>query len=339
MKPNYNFTIQISIVILSIFIGCSNCISKEIDEKPFMESADFDKSIPMPQSVTGFPVGERAVSYQQLVNYLKLLAEKSDRVKLNEYATTYEGRSIYYLIITSKENHKKLSQIKNDIGKLSDPRKLKNEAEAQKIIADSPAVAYLNYGIHGDELSSSDAALYVIYHLAASKDKQTQKLLDELVIIINPMINPDGRERFLSQIFQMTGLVENPDIQAMHHTALWARGRGNHYLFDMNRDWLMQTFPEIKATARLVLDWNPQLLVDSHEQGPMDTYLFDPPNDPVNIQLSEGIKKWREFFGSEQAKAFNKFGWTYYTKRLVQRLGAALYQRLGKSHRLNRDSL
>jgi hypothetical protein len=301
--------IVISFAIVTLING-----SIQADSRPFIEGADFDKNVPAPQSIIGFPVGERAATYEQLVKYLKALDAASDQVKMVEYGKTYEGRSLYYLIITSKENHKRLDQIKADNGKLADPRKMKDFSEADKIIENMPAVAFLNYGIHGDELSSSDAAIYIIYHLAASKDKQTQKLLDELVIIIEPMMNPDGRERFLGQIRQMTGAVENPDVQAMQHQALWSRGRGNHYLFDLNRDWLVQLQAETRATAPLVLEWNPHLLVDSHEQGPYDNYLFDPPNDPINNQLSESITKWRKTFSADQAKAFNKFGWSYFTR-------------------------
>ena len=300
--------------LVSIFIFSPSCFGRPAAEEPFMAGADFNSKIPSPESVTGFPVGKKAVGHNQLVSYLEILAEASDIVKLVEYGKSHEGRSLYYLIITSSDNHKKIEQIKADNARLADPRKLQNEAEAKKIIENLPAIAYLNYGIHGDELSSSDAAMYVIYHLAASRDKKTIKLLEDTVIIINPMINPDGRERFLGQIFQMTGVVENPDIQAMQHTALWSRGRGNHYLFDMNRDWLILNQPEVKNIAPVIADWNPHLLVDSHEQGPFDNYLFEPPNDPVNAYLSDSINKWRKFFSEEQAAAFNEYGWTYFTK-------------------------
>ncbi len=312
--PADNLKKHFFVVLVVLFVICSSCYAEKAGTKPFMADADFDKKVPSPESVIGFPVGQKAVSHNQLVTYLKILADSSDLVELTEYGKTYEARGLYYLIITSKENHKKLSQIKADNGKLADPRKLQSDSEAQKIIEKLPAVAFLNYGIHGDELSSSDAAMYVIYHLAASRDKQTKKLLEKEVIIIEPMNNPDGRERFLSQIFQMTGVVENPDIQAMQHTALWSRGRGNHYLFDMNRDWLILNQPEIRYLSPVIHDWNPHLLVDSHEQGPFSNYLFEPPNDPVNLHLSDSIMKWRKFFSAEQAEAFNKFGWTYFTR-------------------------
>jgi len=300
--------------LLIALFSISTCYSGTSENAPFIEGADFDKKIPSPESVIGFPVGQKAASYDQIVTCLKAIAQSSDLVRLTEFGKTHEGRNLYYLIITSKDNHKRLEQIKADNAKLADPRKLRDDSEAKEIIEKQPAVAFLNYGIHGDELSSSDAALYVIYHLAASKDKQTKKLLDETVIIIDPMNNPDGRERFLSQIFQMTGVVENPDVQAMQHTALWSRGRGNHYLFDMNRDWLVLDQPEIRNLAPIINEWNPQLLVDSHEQGPFSNYLFEPPNDPVNLHLSESINKWRKSFSEEQAAAFNEYGWSYFTK-------------------------
>jgi hypothetical protein len=301
-------------VFLIFIIITATQNSVQADSSPFMGETVFDKDIPSPESVLGFAPGSRAVTYDQLVKYLAVLDQAGDRIKMTEYGKTHEGRILYYLIITSRENHKRLDRIKADNARLADPRKLKDAAEADKIIAFLPAVAFLNYGIHGDELSSSDAAMYIAYHLAAAKDKTIDKLLDEVVVIMIPMTNPDGRERFLGQIRQMTGSVDNSDVQAMHHQALWSRGRGNHYLFDMNRDWLVQLQPEVRATASLILGWNPHLLVDSHEQGPYDNYLFDPPNDPVNSQLSASILKWRSSFGADQGKAFNKFGWSYYTK-------------------------
>jgi hypothetical protein len=172
----------------------------------------------------------------------------------------------------------------------------------------------MNYSIHGDELSSTDAAIYVVYHLAAAKDKATKKLLEQVVVHIVPLVNPDGRERYLSHLEQLTGVVSSPDLQSMQHQALWSRGRGNHYLFDLNRDWLVHIQPEVRELAEVILSWNPHLLVDSHEQGAIDTYLFDPPREPINIHLSPKVMEWRRRFSSDQAKAFDHYGWSYYTK-------------------------
>ncbi|MHC4559241.1 MAG: M14 family metallopeptidase [Planctomycetota bacterium] len=282
--------------------------------EPFVEPADLNPAIPTPESIIGHAVAAKAVRYDALIRYLRALSEASQQVTLTSYGQSHEGRALYYLTITSQANHRRLEQIKADNGKLSDPRTLDSAEQAERLVDNMPAVAWLDYSIHGSELSSTDAALYVAYHLAAAKDKTNQNLLDEVVVHINPLVNPDGRERYLSHLEQLTGVVSSPDVQSMQHRALWSRGRGNHYLFDLNRDWLVHFQPEVRDLAEVILSWNPHLLVDSHEQGPYDTYLFDPPRAPININLSPKVLDWRKRFSSDQAEAFNRYGWSYYTR-------------------------
>jgi len=294
--------------------GQSKIPSNKGTQTPFVEPADYNPDIPAPESIIGHAVAEKAVRYRVLIRYLQALAEASEQVTLTAYGKTHEGRTLYYLTVTSRVNHKRLDEIKADNAKLSDPRKFKGAEQADQLINTLPAVAWLNYSIHGDELSSTDAAIYVAYHLTAAKDPATRKLLDQVVVHINPLVNPDGRERYLSHLEQLTGVVSSPDLQSMQHQALWSRGRGNHYLFDLNRDWLVYVQPEVRALAAVILSWNPHLLLDSHEQGAYDTYLFDPPIDPVNIHLSQKVLDWRKRFGVDQAKAFDHYGWSYYTR-------------------------
>ena len=283
-------------------------------QRPFVEGVDFNPAIPTPESITGHAVAEKAVRYPALIRYLQTLAKASDRVSLTSYGQTHEGRTLYYVTITSPSNHKRLDQIKANNAKLSDPRKLTRSEQVNQLINTLPAVAWANYSIHGDELSSTDAAIYVAYHLAAAKGKATETLLEQVIVHINPLVNPDGRERYLSHLEQLTGVVSSPDLQSMQHQALWSRGRGNHYLFDLNRDWLVHIQPEVRDLAEVILSWNPHLLVDSHEQGAIDTYLFDPPREPINIHLSPKVMEWRRRFSTDQAKAFDRYGWSYYTK-------------------------
>ena len=304
-------------VVCLLLISCQMSAQAGLSDKNktlFFESANLDTSIPTPESVVGHSVSEKAVRYSALVRYLQKLAETSERVKLTSYGQTHEGRTLYYLTITSPANHKRLDKIKADNAKLADPRKLKDTNQAKRLLKQLPAVAWLCYNIHGDELSSTDAAMYIAYRLAAGNDKATKKLLDEVVIHIDPLMNPDGRERYLSHLEQLTGSVSSPDVQAMQHMGLWARGRGNHYLFDLNRDWLMHAHPEIRSRIEVIRSWNPHLLVDSHEMGPYETYLFDPPREPLNIYLSENNMSWRQRFSVDQAAAFDRQGWSYYTR-------------------------
>ena len=281
---------------------------------PFVESVAYDSAVPSPASTVGHAVAEEPVRYAALVRYLHALAEASDRVTLSAYGKTHEGRALYRLTITSPDNHAQLEHIQQQNAKLSDPRRLADGEQAETLLTTLPAVAWLNYSIHGDELSSTDAALYVAYHLAAARDRQTAQLLEEVVIHLVPLVNPDGRERYLSHLEQLTGVVSSPDLQSMQHQALWSRGRGNHYLFDLNRDWLVHVQPEVRALAEVMLSWNPHLLVDSHEQGAYETYLFDPPREPINLHLSPTVLEWRRRFSADQAAAFNRYGWSYYTK-------------------------
>ena len=315
---SYVYFFAIAAVVMCLFLGSCGANSQVqlTNQAPpqFIESVDFDPTIPSPESIIGYAVAAKAVRYSTLIRYLQALAEASKQVTLTTYGQTHEGRTLYYLTITSEANHKRLARIKADNAKLSDPRKLNEPGQANRLVKTLPAVAWLNYSIHGDELSSTEAAMYVAYHLAAAKDGANRKLLDQVVIHINPLVNPDGRERYLSHLEQLTGVVSSPDLQSMQHQALWSRGRGNHYLFDLNRDWLVHLQPEVRALAEVVLSWNPHLLVDSHEQSAYDTYLFDPPRDPININLSPKVLNWRKRFGSDHAKAFNRYGWSYYTK-------------------------
>jgi len=308
------------ILIFAFLSGCSSTVQASLGENAqaqsggFVEPADFDPAIPSPESSIGHAVAAKAVRYRALERYLRALAEASDRVTRTVYGQSHENRPLYYLTITSPANHERLDRIKADNAKLSDPRTLQTASQADRLVNALPAVAWLNYSIHGDELSSTDAAMYVAYHLAASRDQTTRQLLDQVVMHLNPLVNPDGRERYLSHLEQLTGVVSSPDLQSMQHQALWSRGRGNHYLFDLNRDWLVHLQPEVRDLAEAILSWNPHLLVDSHEQGAYETYLFDPPREPINVHLSPKVLEWRRRFSSDQAEAFNRYGWSYYTK-------------------------
>ncbi|MHC5023189.1 MAG: M14 family metallopeptidase [Planctomycetota bacterium] len=280
----------------------------------FADPSSLDPGIPTPASIIGHEVGAQAVRYDALVRYLRLLAEESPNVSMTPYGETHEGRALYYLTITSRENRQRLAQIRADNAKLADPRTLENDAEADRIIRDLPGVAWLAYSIHGDELSPCDAAMQVAYQLAAGRDQATRRLRDELVIFIDPLQNPDGRERYLAQLQTLTGKVPSTDYQALQHGGLWSAGRGNHYLFDMNRDWMTLTQPETRGRVAAIAPWNPHLLVDAHEMSGLDTYLFDPPREPINSNLSPRLMRWRRAMSADQAAAFDRFGWSYYTQ-------------------------
>ena len=281
---------------------------------PYFASSQYDPGVPKPSEYLGFPLGSKPTSHAEMAGYMKLLAESSEKAQLYEYGETYEGHTLYYLLVTSEDNMSNISSIKDGHELISDPRKLKSKGEALKLIDDLPAVVWAGYGIHGDELSSTDAAIAVAYQLVAGADDDTGFLLDNLVVVIDPMQNPDGRERFLTQVRQFSGQVPNPDIQSIQHTGVWPWGRGNHYFIDLNRDMFTLVHPETRGKVSVCVEWRPQLMIDSHEMGAMSTYLFSPPREPFNPHWPRGTREWWDIFAGDQARAFDQYGWSYFTR-------------------------
>jgi len=283
-------------------------------DTPFFPEGTYDSSIPDPESFLGYPLGTKPIHHREAIDYFKALASFSPRAELHKYGETFEGRALFYLVISSEENMNRLEEIKSSLKLLADPRKLAGEGEVSVLIDKTPAVAWLGYCVHGDELSGTDAAIQVAYQLVAGTDSLTEKLRRELVTIVDPLQNPDGRERYLAQLESNQGNMLNADPQSLQHGGFWPWGRGNHYLFDLNRDWFLLAQPETKGKVQTILEWNPQLLIDAHEMGPHETFLFSPPNEPHNPNLTHTLKKWWQVFSQDQAKAFDRYGWSYYTR-------------------------
>ncbi len=274
--------------------------------------ANHDPAIPNPDAFLGFPVGQRVATSAQIDAYARLLAEASDRVDLVEYGRSYEGRPLVYLVISSPGNLARAEEVQDGMARLADPRGLAS-GERDRLLDQLPGVAWLAYSIHGNESSGSDAALAVMYHLAADRSEQTRALLDELVVIVDPNMNPDGRERFVNAVFQTRGQHPNVDDQSLLHTGYWPFGRGNHYLFDLNRDWIYARHPETRGRIPHIARWRPLLFVDAHEMGAQDTYLFSPAREPHNPNLPPYRRTTSEVFADDMARAFDTFGYPYYS--------------------------
>ena len=288
--------------------------STEAYSVPFVEGASYDPNIPEPGEFLGYPFATRPARYEEVINYFTALVRRSDRVLLFEYGKTHEGRALYYLVTSSASNMRNLESNRAAIKKLADPRTLDGAEEAREIINNAPAIAWMAYSIHGDELSSTDAAIWLAYQLLAGQDEITQTILKNTIVIIDPMQNPDGRERFLAQLRSYSGEILNYDVQSAQHRGVWPYGRTNHYLFDLNRDFFILSQPESRARVKAFQEWMPQLFVDSHEMGPLDTYLFSPPREPLNVNLTPMHEKWSRIYAQDQAKAFDRYGWSYYTR-------------------------
>lgn len=305
-------------VLTSILISISVILiqAQQLDYEFFPEGK-YDSSIPKPFDVIGYNIGDKPITYHDMVEYLKIVAGKSPLVTLHHLGETHQGRKLYYVVVTSENNRSRLDEIKNNLAKLADPRKI-NNGDAENIINGSPAVAFMMYSIHGNESSGTDASIQLTYQLAAGTDDPTKKLLDDLVIIIYPMENPDGRERFVNQVETWSGEVRNSDTQSFPHSGVWPSGRTNHYHFDLNRDWFILSQPESRSRVKIILEWNPQLVVDAHEMGSFSSFLFNPPRDPVNPNMHAKIQNWWKIYAGDQSRALDKFGWSYYTREWLE---------------------
>jgi hypothetical protein len=271
----------------------------------------YDASIPSPEQTLEFRVGDRAAFPAEIIDVLNAMADVSPKATMFEYARTHEGRPSVYMAISSAANIARLNEIKADLAKLGDPRGVDSD-EADRVLAGTPVTAWLAYSIHGDETSGADASMLVAYHLIASQSKETTDWLDRMVILIDPMQNPDGRHRYLNQVTQHRGVAPNVDDQSLLHQGYWPWGRTNHYLFDMNRDWVLGVNPEPRGRIVAAREWYPLLFVDAHEMGGQETYLFSPDVEPLNDNFPEYLVEWQETFGRDQAAAFDARGWTYY---------------------------
>lgn len=279
--------------------------------------ARYAANVPTLKAVVGHDFGDDISTPEQIAAYLKALnAAAPDRTRLLEYGRTWEGRPLHVFIVGSAERLARLDDIKSGLKRLGDPRGLA-PAEADRLVATLPVVVWLMHSVHGNETTSSDAALAEAYHLlAATGDARVDAILRDAVILIDPLQNPDGRARFLASNQQGRAAAPDPEPLSAEHDEPWPGGRPNHYLFDMNRDWLAQSQIETQGRARLGLEWSPQVVVDLHEMGGESTYYFAPPAEPANPHITPAQREWLTAFGRENAKQFDSRGFAYFVREV-----------------------
>ncbi|WP_137679070.1 M14 family zinc carboxypeptidase [Aurantiacibacter suaedae] len=275
----------------------------------------FDPAIPELQQVIGHAPGEEITAPADLLTYMEALAAAApERVRLVEYAESWEGRPLVYAVIASPANMARIEAIKADMGELA--RGIA-PAAASAIIERTVPVTWLSYGVHGDEISSTDAALALAYHLLASEgDATVDTILANSVVIIDPSQNPDGRNRFVQSFTAARGLVPQVDPDTAEHDQPWPGGRVNHYLFDLNRDWFALTQPETRGKVAAVRDWQPVVFVDAHEMGGASTYFMPPVANPINPNITLGQISAQELLGRNNAAALDAIGQPYYTREV-----------------------
>ncbi|MBK6798607.1 MAG: peptidase M14 [Acidobacteria bacterium] len=289
-----------------------------IAQRPeFAPGARYDSRIPSLKQVTGYDFAERVTPPEDIIRYLRALNEAApNRTRLIKYAETWEKRELYALITGSPERIARLDEIKAGLQKLANPASISN-GELKKLIKELPVVVALVHGVHGNEISSGEAAMAEAYHLlSAQNDPVVEQIRREALVIIDPMQNPDGRARFVFQ--NLLGQAAGPDSEpaSAEHDEPWPGGRSNHYLFDLNRDWFAQTQPESRGRVKLMLEWMPQVVVDLHEMGGDSTYYFPPSAEPMNPHMTKAQSGWLEAFGKANAARFDERGFGYFNREV-----------------------
>ncbi len=272
----------------------------------------YDPAIPAPEKILGYKVGERFTVYAEVTNYFKALDAASNKLILNEYGRTYEHRPLLNLVITSEANHARLEELRTRHLKLADPAT--PAAEVEQIIKNDPVFLSYSYNIHGNEASSTEAAMQVAYRLAAATDAETKNLLDNMVIILYICINPDGRDRYVYWYNSVRRNVTGYQPRDMEHYEEWPNGRSNHYWFDINRDWVWGIHPEGRELTKEYQKWMPQVHTDYHEQGYSSNYFTMPGTTPRNKLLPDSYEAWSDTFGRANIQIFDKFQINYFTR-------------------------
>jgi hypothetical protein len=271
------------------------------------QNVTYNKNIPTPKSIFNFELGEMHTDHTQLAYYMGEVAKASDRIAIETTGYTFENRPLQLLTISSPKNLARIKEINEQhIDNLTANKNQKN-------ISDMPIIVYLGYSIHGNESSGSGAAIALAYYLAACESPELEKTLENTIILLDPCFNPDGIQRFSTWVNsnKSTNLVTDPNDREFNEG--WPRGRFNHYLFDMNRDWLPVQLPESQARIKTFRKWMPNVLCDFHEMGTNSTYFFQPGEpsrtNPLTPELNQ---KLTLKIAAYHAKALDKIGSSYF---------------------------
>ena len=260
-----------------------------------------------PQEFLGYSLGDEFTPHFQVAAYFKKIALESDQVKLVKYGETYEGRPLMVAFVSSKENISNIEDIRiNNLKKAG-------MVEGAPII-DNKVIVWLSYNVHGNEASSTEAAMATLYELVSGAQSKTEEWLENTVVVVDPCINPDGRDRYVNWYKENRSSKLQPNLIGADHLEPWPGGRMNHYLFDLNRDWVWLSQQESVFRLALYNKWLPQIHVDFHEQGFNNPYYFAPAAKPYHALISEWQKEFQVEIGKNNAGYFDSNHWLYFTK-------------------------
>ena len=283
-------------VLLIVFVQCALLLSAQLQS---------------PNQFLGYQMGDRYTPHYKIVNYFQQAAAAMPKMmRLEQYGTTNEGRPLLLACVASEENFTKLESIRENNLRLTG---MLNDKPGD---VNAPTIVWLSYNVHGNETSSSEAAMKTLYELLNSNNAQTKAWLKNVVVLIDPCLNPDGRDRYVNWFTQVVGKYANADNDAREHSEPWPGGRTNHYNFDLNRDWAWQTQIETQGRLKKYNEWMPQIHCDFHEQGINNPYYFAPAAEPFHEVITQWQRDFQLTIGKNHAKYFDANGWLYFTKEI-----------------------
>ncbi len=259
-----------------------------------------------PKDFLGYELGERFTRHHRVMDYFQHVAGVSPTVDLYKYGETYEYRPLVYAVIASAENYARLDQIRLD--------NLRRTGMAEGTPSTKVSIVWLSYNVHGNEANSMEASMQTLYELADPNNVKSQEWLKNTVVIIDPCINPDGRDRYANFYNQFGNRPANPNGDAKEHRETWPGGRSNHYWFDLNRDWAWLTQVESQQRLKIYNRWMPHVHVDFHEQSYNSPYYFAPAAEPLHEVISPWQREFQVTIGKNNAKYFDQEGWLYFTR-------------------------
>ncbi|WP_251006574.1 M14 family zinc carboxypeptidase [Stenotrophomonas sp. ISL-67] len=274
----------------------------------FPQGGDFDPAIPTPQQFLGYEIGSRYTRHDQLVAYFNELARHSDKIKVEQIGSSYEGRPLLIATVTSAQNQQQLETLRRQHVTLADP------AQPLSAAGNSPVVVWLGYSVHGNETSSGEAALLTAYYLVANRSADTAQWLQNAIVLFDPAQNPDGRDRAASWHNAYASSPASADPADKEHVEPFPQGRTNHYFTDLNRDWLALTQQDTRPKIAYFHQWYPNVQIDFHEMGKDSTYYFEPsPASMHSPLLPASSYEWNKTLATYHAQSLDALGSLYYT--------------------------
>ncbi len=283
-----------------ILIGCFALL---------VSSFSIAQQLQSPEQFLGYNIGTHFTPHYKIAAYVHSVAQaKPDMVKVEKYGETYEGRELLLAYIASPENLQRLESIRTTNLQLA------GVVSGTATTSNQPAIVWLSYNVHGNEPSSSEAAMLTLYALVDPSNAKTKEYLKNTVVIIDPCINPDGRDRYVNWFNSVASKSPDANPLAREHNEPWPQGRSNHYNFDLNRDWAWQTQIETRQRLARYNQWLPQVHVDFHEQYYNNPYFFAPAAEPFHEVITPWQREFQTIIGKNHAKYFDERGWLYFTK-------------------------